>query len=107
MYFQNVFWVSLDKYTEVELHVPSLYLVVVFVFKVCFVWHKYWYSLVSLVDVSSIGLQSQVFWRLMSQVPILKVGVPDVVYEPFTPQGDALFFEFLPNYGLLHWGWGI
>lgn len=68
------------------------------------------YSPRILVVMSHTGLQSQVFWRPISQVPVLKVGVPDVRYERFTPHGDApffLFFEFLPDCGLFHCGVGF
>lgn len=39
------------------------------------------------------------FWGLISQVPFLKAGVPDVSYNPFTPQDEALGFEFPPSLG--------
>lgn len=58
------------------------------------------------VGLSPIDFQSQTFWGLIFQVPILKDGVPDVGYEPFVPQGEALGFEFPPYSGLSHQGWG-
>lgn len=56
------------------------------------------------VGLSPIDFQSQTFWGLIFQVPVLKDGVPDVGYEPFVPQGEALGFEFPPDYGSLHQG---
>lgn len=38
---------------------------------------------------------------------ILKVRVTYVGYEPFTPFGEALGFEFPRDYGLLYWGWSL
>lgn len=35
------------------------------------------------------GLQSQMFLVFLSWVPVLKVGVLDMEYEPFAPQGEA------------------
>ena len=32
---------------------------------------------------------------------VLKVGVPDVGFQLFAPQGEALWFEFLPDCGFL------
>ena len=34
------------------------------------------------------------FWEIISQGQVLKVGVPDVGFKPFTPQGEALGFDF-------------
>ena len=42
-----------------------------------------------------------------SQVRVLKVVVPDVGFEPFVSQGEALGFEFPPSCGLPYWGWGL
>lgn len=39
--------------------------------------------------VSLIGFQSRMFLVFLSWVPVLKVGVLDVGYEPFAPQGEA------------------
>lgn len=36
-----------------------------------------------------LGFQSQMFLVFISQVKVLKVGVPDVGYEPFAPQGGV------------------
>lgn len=36
------------------------------------------YSFVGLVDASPMGFQSSMFWRLVSQVQVLKVVVSDV-----------------------------
>lgn len=41
------------------------------------------------------------FLVLMSQVHVLKVEVLAVGYEPFTPQGEGLGFEFIPHC----WSW--
>ena len=71
------------------------------------------HSPASLVSISPIGFQSQMFWGLIYQVPVFKVGVPDVGYDPFTPQGLALSFEFSSTYGsspfcgLPQWRWSL
>ena len=54
------------------------------------------------MSLSPIGLQSQTFWGLIFQLPVLKIGLPNVGYEPFAPQGEALGFEFPPDCGSLH-----
>lgn len=41
---------------------------------------------------------------LISHVQVLKVGVPNVGFKPFTPQGDISGFQFSPNCGSLCWG---
>ena len=41
---------------------------------------------------------------LVSQMQVLKVGVPGVGFEPSAPQGDALGFELQ---GWLLQGWGL
>lgn len=41
---------------------------------------------------------------ILSQVGVLKVGVPDDRSEPFAPQGEAPGFEFPPSYGSLYQG---
>ena len=33
-------------------------------------------------------------WGVISQVHVLKVGLPDVGFDPFTTQEEALGFEF-------------
>ena len=53
-----------------------------------------------LMSGSLLGLQSQMFWEFISQVEVFKVGVPNVAYKTFIPQGEALGFEFPPNSGL-------
>ena len=55
------------------------------------------HSPVSLMGISPIGPESQVFYGLISQVLVLKLGVPGVTYESFAPQGEALAFEFPPD----------
>ena len=47
------------------------------------------------------------FWRLVSQLPVLKVVVPHVGYEPFTPQVETPGFEFSPKCELPHEHWGL
>lgn len=51
-----------------------------------------------------VGLKSQMFWELISQVTVLKVGVPDVGYESFVPEGEAPCVEFPPDFGGPVWG---
>ena len=50
------------------------------------------YSHLVLMDPSPMGFQSQMFWGLISQVQVLNVGMSDVEYELFSPQGEALGF---------------
>ena len=57
-----------------------------------------------LVTMSSVGFQSWMFGDLISQVQVLKVGVPSVGFKSFTPQREALggrfltvFFSFFPK----------
>ena len=57
-------------------------------------------SLVGLVGVSPVGFQSCMFWGLVSQVQVLKVGVPDGGFRPFALQGEAPGSEFSHDYGL-------
>ena len=52
--------------------------------------------------MSPVGFQSQMFRELVSQVLVLKPGVPNVGYEPFAPQGEALGFKFPPDFGMPH-----
>ena len=47
-----------------------------------------------LVDISATRFQSQIIWRLISQVKVLKFLMPDVGFIPFAPQGEALGLEF-------------
>lgn len=54
----------------------------------CYLWDLWW-------------LSKLMFWRLISQVWNLKVGVPRVEFKPFTPQGEAPGFEILPDCELL------
>lgn len=53
------------------------------------------YSLVGLLDTSSIGFQSSVFWGSIPQVEVLKAVDLDVRYKFFTPQGEIVSCEFL------------
>lgn len=54
-----------------------------------------------LVGMSPVALQSQMFWRLISQVSVLKVAVFNVKYNPFTSQIEVPGFEFTPDCGCL------
>ena len=51
-------------------------------------------GLVGLVDTSLLGFQILVFGELVSQVRVLKLGVPDVGLKACTPQGEAQVSEF-------------
>lgn len=44
---------------------------------------------VSLLDISFIGFQSQMFWDLVSPLQISKVEVPDMEHKPLTHEGEA------------------
>lgn len=44
---------------------------------------------------------------LISQMHILKAGVPDVGFEPSVPQGEALGLEFPPECGPLSLRWDL
>lgn len=48
------------------------------------------YSPLGLLDLSPIGFQIQTLWGLIHLVQILRVGVPDVGYEPLASLGEAL-----------------
>lgn len=37
-------------------------------------------------------MEAQVVWGLVSKMHVLKAGVPDAGFEPFTPQGETLKF---------------
>ena len=63
-------------------------------FKDCFSVHS---SLVDHMVASPTGFQSHVFQGLMSQVQVLKIEVPDVVFKPFTSQGEAQAYDFPPD----------
>ena len=49
--------------------------------------------------VNPVGLQSQMFWELICQVPVLKVGVPDVGYEPLLLREKLQVLTSLPFVG--------
>lgn len=55
------------------------------------------------MDMSPIHFQSYMFWGLISQVHILKVGVTNVRFQPFAPQGEVSRSESPPDSGLLCW----
>lgn len=55
------------------------------------------YGLVDIIDVSSVGFQSMMFWGLVYQVKVLKDGVPIVGFKPITTHGEPPDFEFPPN----------
>ena len=50
------------------------------------------------MDASSIGFQSYMFWGLVPQVEVLKVGVLDP--KPFAPQGEVGSCDFAPDHTL-------
>lgn len=52
------------------------------------------------MNASPVGFKARCFRGYVSQVQVLNVGVPDVGFKPFTPQGEAPGFEFTPNCGL-------
>ena len=47
------------------------------------------------------------FWKLVFQVQILKVGVPDVGFKACAALGEAQGFEFPLDVGSLSWEWGL
>ena len=51
--------------------------------------------------MSPLGFQSS----CVSQIQVLKFGVPDVGLKLFAPQGEALNFESPPDCGLPHQDW--
>lgn len=61
-------------------------------------------SPMGLLSVSPIGLQIQMFQGLISQVPVLKVGMPNGEYEFLAPWGKAPGFEVPLDYRPLCWG---
>ena len=65
------------------------------------------YSLMGLADTGRVGFQSWVFLELISKVGVLKVGLVDVETKPFTPQGEAGSWGFLPNCVMLCQGWSL
>ena len=61
------------------------------------------YFLVGLMGTSPIGFQSYMFEGLIFQVQVLKVGVPEVRFKPFTPRGEAYGLSlFLCGFSLIH-----
>ena len=91
---QNV-W---ELFTRLPLHWALRWVSPCEPFKGCF---SVPYSLVGLVDTSPFGFQNLVFRGLVSQVQVLKVGVPDVRFKPFSPQGEAQVCKF----PLSCWSW--
>lgn len=65
------------------------------------------YSLVDLVDTNPPGFHSYMFWELVLQLQTLNIGVPDMVFNPFSPQVEAWDCEFSPDCALLHKGWDL
>lgn len=49
------------------------------------------------MDTSPASFQSGVFWGMVTQMEVLKVGTLDVGSKPFTPQGEAGSCEFPPD----------
>ena len=52
-----------------------------------------------LLDISTIGFQSQIFWELITLVQIPRLEVPDVGHKPLAPQGETVFVRFLLSMG--------
>ena len=59
------------------------------------------------MKASPVGFQSQIFEGLVSQVQVLNIGVPDVGFKAFAPQGEAWGFEIPPNCGFVSQGWSL
>ena len=56
------------------------------------------------MDANPAGFQNCVFGELLSDLQVLKVGMPgDAGYKPLPPQGKSSECEFFPNHGSLHW----
>lgn len=49
--------------------------------------------------MSPTGFHSKLFWVFIFQGEVLKVEVPSMGFEPFSPQREALGFEFSPSVG--------
>lgn len=64
------------------------------------------FSVVGLLDVSSVVFQNYMFWGLVSHVQVLKVEVPNLGFKPFAPQGEPLASDF-PSDSVLHTRSGI
>ena len=62
------------------------------------------YSLVGLMDTSSIGFQSYTFWSLVTLAEVLKVEVLDP--KLFVPQGEVGSCDFAPDDMQLCRAWG-
>ena len=58
-----------------------------------------------IMGASHPSFQSEMFWGLIPQV--LRVKMLNVRFQHFTLQGAALNFEFPPDSGFLHQGWGF
>ena len=43
-----------------------------------------------------LAFKAKIFWGLISQMLVLKAGVPDVGFNPFSPQGEARVVRPLP-----------
>lgn len=55
------------------------------------------YSPIILLEVSPIGCQGQVLWKLISPVQFPNVGMPDVRHKLLAPQGQYPYYEILPD----------
>lgn len=64
-------------------------------------------SLVGVMDASLAGFQSQMFWKPISQVEVLKVGRQDVGSKAFASHGDTGSCEFPSGCVLLYQGWWL
>ena len=61
------------------------------------------YNLVGLMDANPAGFQNFVFGELLSDLQVLKVGMPDDAgCKPLPSQGKSSGYEFSPNCGSLH-----
>lgn len=67
------------------------------------------YSPLGLLDVSPVGVQSQMFWGFISLLQFPRIGVLDVGYEPLSPQEKKLHlwdssWLWVPVPGVGFWG---
>lgn len=62
---------------------------------------------VSLVGLLDVGFQRKMFWGLVSQVQVLKVGVPEVGVQIVCSPGRSSWLSFPPDCGSLYGRWGL
>lgn len=58
-------------------------------------------------DINPIGLENWWFWRLISQMQVLIVGMPNVSFRLFAPQEEVCICELPLDCGLLCHRWGL